>query len=350
MPRNGSGDFSLYTPGNPVVDGTTIDPDVHNNTLEDIAQALTESLAVDGQTVPTANLPMGGAKHTGAGAATASGQYLVYAQDSADLGNNNNFGSTTFDGIVSMSANPINEADRVDVASVAGTTNIDTAAANYIRITGTNAITGFTLGNGNRRRVVAGGAFTVTTGASLLMDGVASGVVVPFADGDTFDVYGEASSVVRVSNVSRYSAKRYVLAQSSVATAAPADTNENILATISLAANAMGPNGTVRTLVVFTCTNNANAKTIRMRLSGIGGTIFHSQDIASSAGVLFHRIIANRNATNSQVSYLDLAAASPSLTTGAIDTTAATTLVITVQKATSGDTVTLESYQSELLK
>lgn len=66
MARNGSGTYSLPS-GNPVTTGTTISSTVQNNTLSDIATALTYSLSKDGQTVPTANLPMGGFKFTGIG-------------------------------------------------------------------------------------------------------------------------------------------------------------------------------------------------------------------------------------------------------------------------------------------
>lgn len=69
MPRDGSGNYALPS-GNPVVTGSTISSTTHNNTNSDIASALTASLAKDGQTVPTANLPMGGFKHTNV--ATAS--------------------------------------------------------------------------------------------------------------------------------------------------------------------------------------------------------------------------------------------------------------------------------------
>lgn len=77
MPRNGSGTFSLPA-GNPVVSGTTISSTTHNNTLSDIATAITQSIAKDGQTVPTANLPMGGFKLTGLGAPTVAGDALRY--------------------------------------------------------------------------------------------------------------------------------------------------------------------------------------------------------------------------------------------------------------------------------
>lgn len=71
MSRNGSGTYSLPA-GNPVTTGTTISSTWANNTLTDIATALTQSIAYDGQTTPIANLPMGGFKLTGMGAGSAA--------------------------------------------------------------------------------------------------------------------------------------------------------------------------------------------------------------------------------------------------------------------------------------
>ena len=67
MPRNGSGTYNLPS-GNPVVTQTLITSTWANVTMADLALAITQSLSRDGQTVPTANLPMGGFRHTGAGA------------------------------------------------------------------------------------------------------------------------------------------------------------------------------------------------------------------------------------------------------------------------------------------
>jgi hypothetical protein len=58
MSRNGSGTYSLPV-GNPVVTGTTISSTWANTTLTDISNALTGSLASDGQTTATGNLNMG---------------------------------------------------------------------------------------------------------------------------------------------------------------------------------------------------------------------------------------------------------------------------------------------------
>lgn len=73
MPRSG-GTYSLPA-GNPVVSGATISSTTHNSTMTDIADALTASLAKNGQTVPTANLPMGGYRHTGVDDAGARTDY-----------------------------------------------------------------------------------------------------------------------------------------------------------------------------------------------------------------------------------------------------------------------------------
>lgn len=79
MPRNGSGTYTLPA-GNPVVTGTTISSTVQNNTMSDVATALTGSIAKDGQTTPTANLPMGTYRHTNVGNGIAATDYAALGQ------------------------------------------------------------------------------------------------------------------------------------------------------------------------------------------------------------------------------------------------------------------------------
>ena len=67
-----SGTFSLYSPGNPVVTGTTIQSSWANNTLSDIATGLTTCVLKDGTQTITANIPLSGFRLTGIGAATAN--------------------------------------------------------------------------------------------------------------------------------------------------------------------------------------------------------------------------------------------------------------------------------------
>lgn len=70
MPFDGSGGFDLVA-GNPVVTGTTISSTVQNNTTSDFATGFETCLTINGQTLPTANIPMGGFRITGLGNASA---------------------------------------------------------------------------------------------------------------------------------------------------------------------------------------------------------------------------------------------------------------------------------------
>lgn len=152
-----------------------------------------------------------------------------------------------------------------------------------------------------------------------------------------------------------YRAAKYrVLGASAVAVSGAADTNENILATITIPAGAMGLNGIIRIVHVWSCTNNSNVKTVRIRFSGIGGTIFATASMASQVSLRQFTQFANRGAANSQVGgssahNVQWAVTTNALITASVDTTAATTIVLTAEKATGGDTVTLESYLCELI-
>lgn len=86
MPFNGSGGYSPPgAPDYPAVSGDTIYADRFNNVIDDIAAALGAVICRDGQSNPTANLPMNSFKHTGATAASGAGEYLTYNQDNAQL-------------------------------------------------------------------------------------------------------------------------------------------------------------------------------------------------------------------------------------------------------------------------
>ena len=77
MARDGNGTFTL--PESPFVFDSVISETEVNSNFSDIATALTGSIAADGQTMISANLPMNSKKFTGLGAGSAAG-------DSANLG------------------------------------------------------------------------------------------------------------------------------------------------------------------------------------------------------------------------------------------------------------------------
>jgi len=99
MPFSGSGTFSPYTPGNPVVSGSTISSSAFNNTIQDIATGLTNAITRDGQSPATANIPMGGNKLTGLAAASANGEAVGFEQ----LSSYAPLASPTFTGTVTVS-------------------------------------------------------------------------------------------------------------------------------------------------------------------------------------------------------------------------------------------------------
>lgn len=87
MPRNGSGTYSLpYDWEDDDANDIPIRSDRMQGQDDDIATALTNSLAKDGQTTPTANLPMGGFKHTGLAAGTTANDSVRLAQLQANTG------------------------------------------------------------------------------------------------------------------------------------------------------------------------------------------------------------------------------------------------------------------------
>ena len=79
MSRNGSGVYNLPA-GNPVVTGTSISSTWANTTLTDIATALTNSLASDGQTPATGNLDMNSNKIVNLAAGSTTGDAVNYTQ------------------------------------------------------------------------------------------------------------------------------------------------------------------------------------------------------------------------------------------------------------------------------
>jgi hypothetical protein len=126
MARNGSGVYSLpATSASPAVASTLIESTAMNTTLSDIATALTGSLAANGETTVTANLPMSGYKLTGVGAATAR-------TDAATLAN-------------------VQDGTGVYVGTVGGT-------ADVITLTASPAITAYAAGQ--RFTFIASGANT----------------------------------------------------------------------------------------------------------------------------------------------------------------------------------------------
>lgn len=129
MSRNGNGTYNLPV-GNPVVSGTTITSVWANNTLTDIATALTGSVASDGQTPMSGVLNMGTNRITGLADATL-------ASDAVNLGQlvNPNFsGDVIIGGDLDVAGDTF-----LTTLAVAGATELvgDVEIAGQLHLTGT---------------------------------------------------------------------------------------------------------------------------------------------------------------------------------------------------------------------
>jgi len=140
------------------------------------------------------------------------------------------------------------------------------------------------------------------------------------------------------------------LYQSNTAAAAiPGNTNENILQTLAIPASTLLANRILIVQTHWTMTNNANAKTCRVRLGGAAGTPYLAASPASNVQMLSQtRIMGITNATQKGFSSGSanggLGTSTGALVTSALDMTAAQDLVISAQLGNGADSIVLESY------
>jgi hypothetical protein len=207
MSRNGSGTYTLPA-GNPVVTGTTISSTWANNTLTDIATALTGSLAADGQTTATGNLKMGNNRITGLAdgialtdAATvnqipSSASFLLKASNLSDVAN-----ATTARGNLTAAKSGANS----DITSLTGLTTPLTVAqggTGAATLTANNVL----LGNGTSapQAVAPSTAGNVLTSDGTTWTSVAgaypltSGTAVASTSGTSIDFTSIPSWVKRI--------------------------------------------------------------------------------------------------------------------------------------------------------
>ena len=174
MSHNGSGTFVINSTGQPVVTGTVISSTTFNALTADLATGLSTALTKDGQTTPTANLPMGTFKFTGLGVGSA-------ATDSVSISQvQNSFG--TF-------------------LTVAGTDTITATVSPSLTAYAAGQMFAFVVANTNTGAVTINisslGAKAITkTGSTALVAGdlVANYLFVVVYDGTQFQVVGVSAT------------------------------------------------------------------------------------------------------------------------------------------------------------
>jgi len=215
---NGSGTFLINSAGQPVVPGTTITTTAFNALTADLASGLTTAITKDGQTVPTANIPMGGFKITGLGAGTS-------ATDAAQFGQLQNApvatlitvaGADTITGTLVQTLTAYATGQQFSfVAAGTNTTavtlNIDGLGAKAVTRTGAVALAAGALVSGQmaiveydgtRFQLINANAFTnltvsgaLTVGTTLAVTGVATLTAQPIVSSLTasLPVFSDAS-------------------------------------------------------------------------------------------------------------------------------------------------------------
>ena len=157
MPRNGSGTYSPpVNSWNPATNGVPATASDWQAQLNDIRDALTQSVAKDGQTAITGTLQMGGNKLTNLGAGALPGDSLRWEQ-------------------------LFSQGQQADIASAA-TVDIGAQNTTNLNITGTTTITSFGANYNGPRFVRFAGALTLTHGAALVLP---TGANITTAAGDT---------------------------------------------------------------------------------------------------------------------------------------------------------------------
>jgi uncharacterized cupin superfamily protein len=197
-------------------------------------------------------------------------------------------------------------ATRIDVASVAGTVNLTTAAPDTddIRITGDLTITGFTVAAGRVLRCTAGGAFTLTNNASIVTN---SGVNIVAESGATFSLRATAADTVEVLNYTAVTETATQLQPVSATVSANA-------MTLSLDPTTLDFRSTTLTSGTPTTVSNIATITTTISSGSTGGTTNAVQsDIV---------IAAINNAGTMELAWINLAGGTDLSETGLISTTA----------------------------
>ena len=200
MSRNGSGSYSLPS-GNPVVPSTVISSTWANNTLSDIATALTQSIANDGQTAPVANLPMAAFRHTNVANALNRNEYAAagQVQDSSLQWLTSVAGTNTITASItpSPSAYTAGQTFRFVAAGAntgAATLNINGLGAKSIFKSGTGALVGGDIASGGVYEVVYDGTNFQLNNAEY-PSGSLIGIRVLTASGNYTETVGTKSIV-----------------------------------------------------------------------------------------------------------------------------------------------------------
>lgn len=143
-----------------------------------------------------------------------------------------------------------------------------------------------------------------------------------------------------------------LLAISQVSSSVTGTASETNLASVTIPAGLMSANGQLEVFMLWSHTNAATARNLRVRLGTdpLAGTIYYNPSISTTNTTQSFMIIKNNNATNSQYGFPNSTGAGYATSTGTLITsswnTATTNHVLAFNGALTdtSQTITLEGY------
>ena len=126
-------------------------------------------------------------------------------------------------------------------------------------------------------------------------------------------------------------------------------TSETTLLTVNIPDGLIGISGKVKIYPLYSMTNNANNKSLRVKLGGSTAFFTVVSNSSQSSALVIIRNIGSESVQKSSTAVVSgLGNNGTALTTLAIDTSVATTITVTGQLANSADTMTLEGLFLEI--
>jgi hypothetical protein len=185
MSRNGSGTYTLPA-GNPVVTGTTISSSWANNTMNDIASALTDSVAADGQTPMTGDLDLNTNKIINLDPATTAGDAVEYSQFVSATTSSVAITGGTINGATIGATTPASGRFTTLEATGAFTAGSTAAITGNTTVGGTLTVTGLGSFNGT-------GALKIPAGTTAEQPSPVTGMIRFNSSTNLFEGYGASS-------------------------------------------------------------------------------------------------------------------------------------------------------------
>jgi hypothetical protein len=182
MSYNGSGTFVINSTGQPVVTNTVISSTAFNALTADLATGLTTAMTKDGQTTPTANIPMGTFKLTGLGVGSSATDSVNISQLQSSFGTFLTVsGTNTITASVSpsLTAYVVGQSFKFLASSTntgAATINISALGAKSIVKNGTTALSAGDLVSGSLYQIIYDG-----TNFQLVGGGLSAGKAIAFS-------------------------------------------------------------------------------------------------------------------------------------------------------------------------